>query len=223
MSGIGVVIDDRQDRSVRDISAIGILDLGKRPLGTWQRSMRRVVLLHLGPRHRTGNLGVGDGAPRTGNLVAVCAHVAHKVEFIARVEHLRGIDRIGKLVALRRLSLANVVREVVFVIRVANIGLLVQVVELNGANGRIGVILAVIHNGDDTFLILPCIVLSRVDGPLGTRERFVVRRIDLAPRNGGAAGRVGTGPREVVTLLVHVDDGSRVTLTKLCGNLRAVH
>ena len=63
---IRIVINHSQGCSVRNFGTIGILYLGKRPLGTSQRSVSRVALLNLGPRHRTGDLGVGDGARGVG-------------------------------------------------------------------------------------------------------------------------------------------------------------
>ena len=209
---------------------IGVLFLGELPLRTRQ-FVFCVVLRHLGPRHRTGDLGVRDGTRSVGRVErmprSVRIHVTlNIVDRLTSIFHGGVVNLVRNLVTLRRRHLFDVIRECRVRIRDlrTRIGLLIQIVELKLAMNRSVIICATVRHRHDSVIARDSILDRTIDSPRGTRKRrLAVRSVNLAPRNGRAVRCIRPGPREVVTLLIHIDDGSRVTLTKCCGNLRAVH
>ena len=94
---------------------IGVLFLGELPLRTRQRSVFCVVLRHLGPRHRTGDPGVGNGTrgvilERNQQVVVRRIHITlNIVHLLAGIVHGCVVDGVRLLVALRRCHLFDVV------------------------------------------------------------------------------------------------------------------
>ena len=96
-----------------------------------------------------------------------------------------------------------------------------QTIDLQRAVSRIPIIAAVVGECDQSAAVIDCILEISIHCPSRAAERSRGIARNLLPSDGCGVVECTT-PREVVTFLIHIDDGRRINITAIMLRLSGV-